>query len=901
MADRKDRVSLTELIDVETLQLVQDSFSEMTGLAIGVSDEFGRPVTKGAGTTAFCMDMIRNNKYGRHRCLDCDSWAAQMTYETGKALCYTCHAGLTDFSAPIIVNGQLLGAFVGGQSSVGEITEEQVRKLSEEYGFDFEEGMEAATKVPVVSKEKMDSITMALGKIANAFSEIAAGKRTALSAKEETEKVASMKSDFLANMSHEIRTPMNAVIGMAEMALREEMSPAARNYINQIKSSGRALLGIINDILDFSKIDSGKMDIIPVEYEPLSMFNDVANILVTRLQDKNVELLLEINPNFPSMLYGDNLRVRQVLINLANNAVKFTSRGSVKIEVDFDKTDEENVLLKVWVKDTGTGIKEEDLGKIFQSFQQVDSKRNRNIEGTGLGLAITQQLLGLMHGRIEVESEYGKGSTFYFEIPQRVLEWKPSITVKNVDKIAAAGMFGNRHLARQFYKDTGRLGVYSMALTAPDRFDEVVAAYADDLKDKKLYIFMEEEYYEEVLDTILSKHPDVIGVELADFYSKQKANVANVRIFKKPMSSISIAMALNDEEMKIGDNENSADEFDFTAPDAKVLIVDDNAINLTVAEGLLDPLCMQTYSATSGKMALDLIEHEKFDLIFMDHMMPELDGVETTRLIRRMHLDYADVPILALTANAVEGMKELFLSEGMNDFVPKPIEVRVLVSKVKKWLPAEKIIKGRKSKDGADKADRNDIIIGDLDTATALKLLGNEKLFWNILREYYRVIDKKAQLIREYWENGDIPAYTIEVHALKSASRQIGAMKLADLSADLEAAGHEEDIDRINMKTADLLTMYESMKEMLEPFCREDERPSNKKAFDRYEVRALLEKMLAASEELDMDLMEETVGELGEIAFDDQQLIVYDELKKASENVDVESCLELIDMWKDLL
>ena len=271
-----------------------------------------------------------------------------------------------------------------------------------------------------------------------------------------------MKTDFLANMSHEIRTPMNAVIGMAEMALRDNLPDEARSYIKQIKSSGRALLSIINDILDFSKIESGKMDIIPIEYDSMSLFNDVSNIIMTRLVDKDVSFDLDINPSLPVMLFGDNIRVRQILINLANNAVKFTNHGFVRICVDFDKLNDEEILLKIAVKDSGIGIKEEDVSKIFESFQQVDSKRNRNVEGTGLGLAISQRLVSLMHGKISVESEYGVGSTFSFAIPQKIANAEPAMLVKTTKNKIALGLFTNKNHIESFMRDSKRLGIQAM-------------------------------------------------------------------------------------------------------------------------------------------------------------------------------------------------------------------------------------------------------------------------------------------------------------------------------------------------------------------------------------------------------------------------------------------------------
>ncbi|MBP3505798.1 MAG: PocR ligand-binding domain-containing protein [Lachnospiraceae bacterium] len=895
------KLYLIDLIDVNLLQKIQDSFSRMTGMAALTTDADGKPVTEGSGFTDYCMKYTRKSKVGCERCEQCDRFGAESTLKTGKATTYMCHSGLIDFAAPIVADGQLIGCFIGGQVLVEKPKKEFIRAVAKDLDIDFEAYWEALDRVPILDRTQIEGGSEFLFTIASVLSDIAYGKYMALEANKEVERTANLKSDFLANMSHEIRTPMNAVIGMAEMALREELTPAAREYITQIKTSGKALLNIINDILDFSKIDSGKMDIQPTEYEPLSLFNDVANIVMTRLKDKNVELLLRITPSFPRLLYGDDLRIRQILINLANNAVKFTRHGHVDIIVDYDKIDEDTIRMKVAVKDTGIGIKENDLDKIFHSFQQVDSKRNRNIEGTGLGLAISQQLLNLMDGSIRVDSIYEKGTTFSFELPQKILSWEPAIQVKNADSLAAVGYFNNLCFAKQFYADTNRLGVNSMALTAPDRFEDLLCTYGEDLLGKRIFLFVEEDNFDEQIEQIIRSYPEITGVMLTDFYSNRKSDVTNLKIIRKPLSTTCIAMSLNDETMHINDADELF-EFDFIAPKAEVLLVDDNPINLTVAEGLLEPLKMQITTANSGKKALDLIAKKRFDLIFMDHMMPELDGVETTRIIRRLHPSFDDVPIIALTANAVDGSKDLFLSEGMNDFVPKPIELKTITAKIKKWLPPEKIEKGgaitgeNKSSEATDVNEK--LVIGDLDTDSARKLLGSDKLFWTILKEYYKAISTKSMLIKDLEQKEDWKAYTIEVHALKSTSRQIGAMELSDMAAELERAGNAGDVQKIVSNTNEMLQKYVGYIDILKPFF-EEEKPAIKKNYIQQEqLLELFERMLEAVNNLDMDQMEDVIMDMKRYNYSDKQVDYFEELEIAVGNIDVDRCEEIINKWK---
>ncbi|MBD5541187.1 MAG: acetyltransferase, partial [Lachnospiraceae bacterium] len=397
-----DELKLTDLIDREVLQKIQDGFSDMTGMAALTTESDGTAVTKGSNFSDFCMKYTRCSELGCARCEQCDSQGASLALEHGESVVYFCHAGLMDFAAPIMAEGRMVGCFIGGQVLTEAPDPAQIREIAAEIGVDEDEYVEAANRVCVIEREKIDRAAKFLHMVAEVLSDMAYGKYLVYQANKDLERSSHMKSDFLANMSHEIRTPMNAVIGMAELALREQLPPAARDYINQIKDAGRSLLTIINDILDFSKIESGKMDINEVEYEWMSMGYDISNIIMTRLKDKDIELIIDIVPDLPCKLWGDNIRIKQVLLNLANNAVKFTTEGRILLKVDYRKISSDQIEVHICVEDTGIGIREEDLGKLFQSFQQVDSKRNRNIEGTGLGLAISKRLMTLMDGDIRV-------------------------------------------------------------------------------------------------------------------------------------------------------------------------------------------------------------------------------------------------------------------------------------------------------------------------------------------------------------------------------------------------------------------------------------------------------------------------------------------------------------------
>lgn len=887
---------LTDLVDVDILQRVQDAFSKMTGIAALTTDLNGVAVTKGSNFSDFCMNHTRKSAIGCTRCEQCDKYGAELALEQGKSITYFCHAGLVDFAAPIMANGKMIGCFIGGQVLTEAPDEDKVRKIADEIEVNQEDYLEAAGKVNIIPKENIDKAAEFLYTIAEILSEITYSRYLVFRAKEEVEKAANMKSDFLANMSHEIRTPMNAVIGMAEMALRENLPQNAREYIGEIKSSGKSLLTIINDILDFSKIESGKMNIVQVEYEPMSIVNDVTNIIMTRLEDKDVEFILDVDPDIPHKLYGDNERIKQIILNLTNNAVKFTRRGQVILHMGFERSEAENILLKVEVEDTGIGIKKEDMEKLFQSFQQLDSKRNRNIEGTGLGLAISKQLLSLMNGDIHVESEYEKGSVFSFELPQKVLDDTPSISVKAKKDIVVAGMIENEFVKKQLRASALRLGVQYKDI---GNEDDIAGLY-----DKGVsHFFVESSLFSERVRCFMETNPQITAVLITNPGESVSHVMKNIRVVKKPVYTLNLAMIFNNENLHY-DSRGQDVEFDFVAPEANVLIVDDNAINLTVAEGLLEPLKMKVDTATSGKEAIEKISGQRYDMIFMDHMMPDMDGVETTHIIRQFHKEYDNVPIIALTANAVDGTMEMFLKEGMNDFVAKPIELKLLISRVKRWLPTEKIQKVNAQEQSIPREKTHELPeIGNLDVESAYQLLGSEKLFWSVLKDYYRVIEQKASLIKGMEESENWPAYTIEVHALKSASRQIGAKELAEKAAALEKAGNEKNASMIHEETDSMLGMYCAYLPVLQPFFEEERtvKADDEKEWITLEIRTdLFHQLREAMDDLDMDAMEETVLKLEKFRFTEEEEGLLPQLMEAVENIDVEKCEELLAKWETI-
>lgn len=887
-------IGLTDLFDIEELRQLQNAFFKATGISSGISDANGIAITEHFSATSFCSKYIKKSPLGLKRCEECDKKGSRLALMSNRTAIYNCHAGLTDFASPIVVDGRIIGCFLGGQVLTKPLEEKQVLELAWELGGNPDEFLKAAQKIPILTPEKIQDYANFIYTISNMMSHSALDKYRLLQTSIEFEKSANMKSDFLANMSHEIRTPMNAVIGMAQMALRENLPTNARDYILQIISSGKTLLTIINDILDFSKIESGKMDISPIEYEPMSIINDVTNILMTRIGSKEIELILDISPHIPHKLYGDNIRIKQIIINLCNNAIKFTQKGQVTIRIDSIPTSDNEVEIRAFIEDTGIGIKKQDQRQLFQSFYQVNSKRNRSIEGSGLGLAISQQLLKLMGGKIGVESEYGKGSIFYFSFPQKVVETTPGIQLrKNRNKVIS--FIHNQHVKTQFGKDMERFQVDYIEIETEQELD----THTDNNID---FLFIEDFFFSKRVQHFVQEHPRITAILMVDFRSSTHYSIQNLMVVKKPLYSLNIATILNQEDLHLLTPNEGDEDFDFIAPKANILIIDDNVINLTVAEGLLKPLQMNIDTALSGAEAIKKITYKHYDILFMDHMMPEMDGIETTHIIRQFHTDYKNVPIIALTANAVEGTKELFLREGMNDFVPKPIELKLICAKLKKWLSKEKIQKCNVIPlQEIPLKKETQCSIEKLDVQYALKLLGSEELFFDVLKDYYQTIQAKSAQIQKLEKDEDWKNYTIEVHALKSSSRQIGATELSDLAKEMEDAGNHKNVDKIHRLTGKMLEKYMEYEKILAPYFAKSQSTNIQKPKMYPDLLSdCFSTLHIALENLDIDQMDQVMEEMSTYQYEETQNSYFLQLQEAIQSLDVDSCTEIVKNWESL-
>ena len=501
------------------------------------------------------------------------------------------------------------------------------------------------------------------------------------------------KDEFLANMSHEIRTPMNAIVGMSELIMREENTdPKVAQYCHSIQSSGNNLLAIINDILDFSKIESGKMNITYEPYSIAASLNEVVNTAMFRKGYKDIDIIVDVSPNMPRLLNGDDIRIRQILTNIITNAVKFTDKGYIFIKAECYERNGDT-WLRIVVKDSGTGIRREDLAHLFESFKRLDSKKNRSIEGTGLGLPICKRLVELMHGTIRIQSEYGKGTTVTVDIPQSIVDKSPSLTLlnKNVNVITFLLPDDKSEEQRDMHYNKAvdnmweALNVHNEKCIDLETFKKMVETgkYTHVIAGTKAYLYNREYICK------LTKDIKVFVLNDPIYSQSFEEGIYSINL---PFCSVSVVPALNGEAYY---NEITDDNIgtSFTAPEANVLVVDDNDLNRKVAEGILKLYKVNVILADSGKTAINILNKKPVDIVFMDHMMPEMDGIETTKVIRQNGTEkYRNVPIIAMTANVVNDSKFMFLKSGFQDFLPKPVKVREIGVTLKHWLPRTLIV-----------------------------------------------------------------------------------------------------------------------------------------------------------------------------------------------------------------
>ncbi len=599
------------------------------------------------------------------------------------------------------------------------------------------------------------------------------------------------KTNFLANMSHEIRTPINAVLGMNEMILRECEDDTILEYSRDIQGAAKSLLGIINDILDITKIEAGKLRIVDVEYDLLKVMRDIENMISFKAKSKNLNFVINIDENIPGRFLGDDIRVRQVLVNILNNAVKYTHEGMVELNARLILIKEEENTAEIYfsIKDTGIGIKQEDIEKLFIPFERIEEKRNRNIEGTGLGMNITMQLLNLLGSKLNVSSEYGKGSEFSFILKQKIADREP---------------VGN--------------------------------------------------YFEKK--------------------AKTEATKANT----------------------------SAGEKQFNLEKAKVLVVDDNEINRKVFRSLLKRTKIQVDDVNSGRECLKKVQENYYDIVFMDHMMPEMDGIETLHEMKKLQeCPCKDVPIVILTANAIVGAKEKYLKEGFNAYLSKPIDADELEKLIVELLDESKVqlvTISEKTEKADKKIDKSDLpFVEGLDWDYAIVHFKDKESLLDTVKAFVASMEHEAKELKKCYEDinsfdkniseAAMKNYRIKVHSMKNSAALIGIVPMAGMAKILEDAAKIMDSDTIKLLTPVFLEKWLQYKEHLKGF--EDKSEATMMASEHMsDIEAIFEIIRKAAADMDIDVLDEQLAELKRYNFEGEKKELFESIQSAIINIDVD-------------
>lgn len=755
----------------------------------------------------------------------------------------------------------------------------------------------------------------------------------------ELEIVEKSKDDFMVNISHEIRTPINAVCGMSEALLQENLPVDVRRDIIDIQTAGRNLLATVSNILDFSELESGKMELAEESYNITSTITDIINMAMTFENGKHLELIVDCDASLPGNLVGDEQKLRRIIMNLLENAMKYTKEGGVVLRIKSRK-EEYGINLMVSIRDSGIGMDQVEIERIFTGYGQLDSRRNREEGGVGLGLSIAQALVRHMGGFITVNSMPGVGTEFMFTIPQKVLDETPIVSVRNKGNLFAACYINmdkyNFSVVREGYERSIRhmaeqFGImFRICRNLPELKRRIE-------HENYSHIFISwEEYCED--KAFFEKISQNLTVVLILDYGQETQVGSNMLRIYKPFTVLSIAAVFNGQKILQSSGADADAARRFIAPDAKVLVVDDNAMNLKVMARLLLPYQIKVVTAISGEEALRKLDTMEYDCVFLDHMMPEMDGVDTLHKIRKKPGAYfQSLNVIAFTANAIGGAREMFMAEGFNDFIAKPIELSVLERMLRRYIPMQKQISieeedlnrtmpGRQEGNSVqtentaaakkqpdipaqpavfEKSEEEaltDLSRAGINIGQGIAYCGDKEGFREIIGIYCKEGLKRSRQLKQFYEEQDWKNYVITVHALKSNSRGIGANELSELALQLEMAGKEDRIDYIREHHAEMLGKYELLLRLLEEndFIRQEEPEHETQEISEQNLKEQLAQIREKLDSFESEGLPELLEQLGSSRCGAEDLSrLAEEIREKVDEFDFPAAAGVLDSWEN--